>query len=62
VADWATISALATAGGTLALAVATYGAVHSSNRSARIAERLEEQRRWLANAGLHWNLDRAGPR
>jgi hypothetical protein len=63
VADWATISALATAGGTLALAVATYGAVRSSNRSARIAElALQEQRRWLANAGLHWNLDRAGPR
>jgi hypothetical protein len=38
-ADWTTISSLATAGGTLALAVATYSAVRSSNRSARIAER-----------------------
>jgi len=38
-ADWATISALATAGGTLTLAVATYSAVRSANRSARIAER-----------------------
>jgi hypothetical protein len=36
--DWVTISALATAGGTLALAGATYGAVRSSNRSARVAE------------------------
>jgi hypothetical protein len=39
VADWVTISSLATAGGTLALAVATYSSVRSANRSARIAER-----------------------
>jgi hypothetical protein len=39
VADWATISSIGTAGGTLALAAATYSAVRSSNRSARIAER-----------------------
>lgn len=46
VADWVTISALATAGGTLALAGATYAAVRSSNRSARVAElALREQRR-----------------
>lgn len=38
VADWQTISSLATAGGTLVLAVATFSAVRSSNRSARIAE------------------------
>jgi hypothetical protein len=38
-ADWATISSLATAGGTLVLAVATFSAVRSGNRSARIAER-----------------------
>jgi hypothetical protein len=38
VADWQTISALATAGGTLVLAAATFSAVRSSNRSARIAE------------------------
>jgi hypothetical protein len=38
VADWQTISSLATAGGTLVLAVATFTAVRSSNRSARIAE------------------------
>jgi hypothetical protein len=38
VADWQTISSLATAGGTLVLALATYSAVRSSNRSARIAE------------------------
>ena len=47
-ADWATISSLATAGGTLVLAVATFAAVRSSNHSARIAEQaLREQRRPL---------------
>ncbi|MEP7179921.1 MAG: hypothetical protein ABI775_12585 [Pseudonocardiales bacterium] len=37
--DWATISALATAGGTLVLAIATFGSVRSANRAARAAER-----------------------
>jgi hypothetical protein len=36
--DSATIASYATAGGTLVLAVATFSAVRSSNRSARIAE------------------------
>jgi len=39
VADWGTISALATGGGTLVLAVATYASVRSANRAARVAER-----------------------
>jgi hypothetical protein len=39
VADWVTISSLATATGTLVLAAATFSSVKSSNRSARIAER-----------------------
>jgi hypothetical protein len=44
--DWVTISSLATATGTLALAGATYASVRSSNRSARLAEiALQEQRR-----------------
>lgn len=44
--DWATLSALATALGTLVLAIATFAAVRSSNRSALIAEvALQEQRR-----------------
>jgi hypothetical protein len=38
-ADWATISSLATAGGTLVLAVATYASVRSAQRASRIAER-----------------------
>jgi hypothetical protein len=38
VADWVTISSLATAGGTLVLAGATFAAVRSANRSARLAE------------------------
>jgi hypothetical protein len=37
-ADWVTISALATAGGTFALAATTYAAVRSGNRAARAAE------------------------
>lgn len=45
-ADWVTISSLATAGGTLVLAAATFASVRSANRSARIAETaLQEQRR-----------------
>ncbi|HEY1826895.1 MAG TPA: hypothetical protein VGF87_02690 [Acidimicrobiales bacterium] len=36
--DWTSIASFATAGGTLVLAVATFSAVRSSNRSARIAE------------------------
>jgi hypothetical protein len=36
--DWSTIASFATAGGTLVLAVATFTALRSSNRSARIAE------------------------
>lgn len=36
---WVTISSLATAGGTLVLAVATFASVRSANRSARSAER-----------------------
>lgn len=37
-ADWATISALATATGTLVLAAATFASVRSANRAARVAE------------------------
>jgi len=36
--DWATVASFATAGGTLVLALATFSAVRSSNRTARIAE------------------------
>lgn len=36
--DWPTIASLATAGGTLVLAVATFASVRSANRSARVAE------------------------
>jgi hypothetical protein len=38
-ADWTTIAQLATAGGTLVLAVATFSSVRSANRAARVAER-----------------------
>lgn len=36
--DWTTISALATGGGTLVLAIATFASVRSANRAARVAE------------------------
>jgi hypothetical protein len=39
VADWVTISSLATAGGTLILALATFASVRSANRAVRTAER-----------------------
>jgi hypothetical protein len=39
VADWVTISALATAGGTLVLAGATFSAVRSAHASTRVTER-----------------------
>ncbi len=46
VLDWTTIASLGTAAGTLILGIATFAAVRSSNRSARIAEAaLQEQRR-----------------
>src|SRR5437899_8171144 len=37
-ADWVTISALASAGGTLVLAGVTVASVRSANRAARVAE------------------------
>jgi hypothetical protein len=44
--DWPTISSLATAGGTLVLAIATFAAVWSARKSTRLAEEaLREQRR-----------------
>jgi hypothetical protein len=44
--DWPTVASLATAAGTLVLAIATFASVRSGNRSARIAEvALQEQRR-----------------
>lgn len=36
--DWATVASLATAGGTLVLAVATFESTRSANRAARVAE------------------------
>ena len=41
--DWVTISALATAGGTLVLAIATFASVRSANAAARTAERAMQQ-------------------
>jgi len=37
--NWVTISSLATAAGTMILAVATFASVRSANNAARVAER-----------------------
>jgi hypothetical protein len=37
--DWATVANIATAGGTLVLAVATFGATRSANRTAKLTEK-----------------------
>ena len=42
VTDWATISSLATAAGTLVLALATFASVRSANRAARAARAAEQ--------------------
>jgi hypothetical protein len=66
--DWVTISALATAGGTLALAGATFASTQSSNRGARVAElalrqqlrpvlvqsQLDDPEQKIMFAGEHW--------
>jgi hypothetical protein len=51
-ADWVTISALASAGGTLVLAGVTVASVRSANRAARVAEQslLAEQRPLLVQS------------
>jgi hypothetical protein len=55
--DWVTISSLATAGGTLVLAVATFASVRSANRSAQLTElALNEQLRPVL---VHSHLDDA---
>ena len=67
-ADWLTISNLATGGGTLVLAVATFGSVRSANRAVRVAEqallqnmrpvllptRREDPREKIMWADQHW--------
>lgn len=67
-ADWVTISSLATAGGTLVLAAATFASVRSANRAARVAEeslmaslrpllvtsRLEDPDQKVGFADNHW--------
>lgn len=53
--DWATISSIATAAGTLVLSVATFASVRSANRSARTAElsMLESLRPVLVTSRVH---------
>jgi hypothetical protein len=62
VADWVTISALATAGGTLVLAGATFSSVKSANRAARLAERslLASQRPLLMHSKVGDETQKVG--
>jgi hypothetical protein len=74
VADWVTISALATAGGTLVLAAATFASVRSATRTARTAERsllaglrpvlaaarLDDPVQKVMFAGPHWVVVKGG--
>jgi hypothetical protein len=66
--DWASIASLATAAGTLVLAVATFAAVRSANHEGgqRVITRFSIIPRgddaWLLSAGRHWNMDRPDPR
>jgi hypothetical protein len=62
VADWVTISALATAGGTLVLAGATFSSVKSGNRAARVAERslLAAQRPLLMHSKMADDTQKVG--
>jgi hypothetical protein len=52
--DWSTASSLATGGGTLVLAIATFASVRSANRAARVAEQalLVNMRPLLVNSRL----------
>jgi hypothetical protein len=66
--DWSTVASIATAGGTLVLAIATFVSVRSANRSARVAEfamqigirpllmpsRLDDAHQKIMWADQHW--------
>jgi len=74
VVDWSTVASLATAGGTLVLAIATFSSVRSANRAARAAERsllaglrpvlvpsrLEDREEKLTWVDLHYTHLRGG--
>lgn len=75
--NWTTIASLATAGGTLVLAVATFVSVRQGNRATRISERaarvaeqsllaqlnlVHQDDTWIASTVRHVNLDRPDPR
>ena len=60
-ADWPTIASLATAGGTLVLAVATFSSVRSGQRSTRIAERSTQIAERALLIGLRPVLVALGP-
>lgn len=67
-ADWVTISSLATAGGTLVLAGATFASMRSANGAGQrvVASRCVLTQRqdsgWIAAVARHWNVDSPDPR
>jgi hypothetical protein len=66
--DWASIASLATAAGTLVLAIATFAAVlygdHEGGQRTitRFAMLPRQDGSWLATTARHWNVDRPDPR
>jgi hypothetical protein len=64
-ADWATAASLATALGTLILAVATFSAVRSGLGGTAAGPRSassEDHPVWTLTVARHWKIDRPDPR
>ena len=59
--DWATAASLATALGTLVLAVATFSAIRFTSVPLDASD-AEPEGGWLASQSRHWNIDRPDPR
>jgi len=61
-ADWATISSLATAGGTLVLAVGLRPREITRFTMIPAKDPDSGERTWYATTARHWSLDRPDPR
>jgi len=64
VTEWATVASLATALGTLVLAVATvlYGDWEGGQRVISLFALRHANDRWFTSTGRHFNVDRPDPR
>jgi hypothetical protein len=58
--EWATVASLATAAGTLLLAVATFASVRPGNRSARAADRAAAHLDQAARTGTYCSYTAQG--